>query len=169
LASQPAKPSAGCKPALPRAVFEALMAYPGFPETGRELALAAGTKAAWQLINAWGGQTFPVPKISERSREDGKRLLARIKAVVGEEAAFAIVRHYGGCELYIPNCRKVFWQFFQARLVDDYTELTRAGLSHRAAVFELGLRYHRSGRLIEQQLNKPLAAGNPQTAQAALF
>ncbi|MDR3351744.1 MAG: hypothetical protein LBO00_01745 [Zoogloeaceae bacterium] len=149
------------------AELAALLPLPAFPATGRELARVAGQQATAALITHWGGQKWPVPVMSELSRDDARNRYAELVALVGSTAAAQIVRHYGGRPLYVPNCKKVRHQLAQLRLVRDYEELLAQGLSSAAAVFKLGPRYGLSGRQIEARVNAPTSI--PEKMQADLF
>ncbi len=59
----------------------------------RELAALIGMDATMQLIDHYGGQGCYVPKSPEDST---------LSAVVGEAAARALARSYGGAEIEIP-------------------------------------------------------------------
>ncbi|MDR3352834.1 MAG: hypothetical protein LBO00_07550 [Zoogloeaceae bacterium] len=150
------------------ALLARLSRLPAFPETAKELVFVAGITAAARLISAWGGQHWPVPKMSERTREDGEMRFMDLAGLTGMAAANAIVRHYGGCELYIPKCERALKQYFQSRLVEEYDAMTRQGVSHRKAIFDLGVRYNKTGRQIEQRLNLPVVLPDDD-AQAKLF
>jgi hypothetical protein len=149
------------------AELKQLASLPAFPGTGRELLRVAGLEAAAALVTAWGGLTWPVPVVSEFSREEGYARMAELAAITGGAAAEQIVRHYGGTDLYIPNCRKALRQLAQARLIDDYDRLLSQGLSATRAVFQLGQKYQMNYRSIQEALNRPSAVMT--RPQRALF
>lgn len=147
-----------------------LSRLPLFPRTAAELIRIAGLDAAARLISAWPGQEFPVPLHGARRNDKGERRFDRLAEIVGEPVALAIVRHWGGLKLTVPNCKEVLWTWRQDRIREAYDELTgKKGYSHPEAVFELGVSYGVTGRCVELVLKRPDNPQTPQPVQTCLF
>jgi hypothetical protein len=134
-----------------------LYKLPGFPATGKELVRVAGLAATAKLISAWPGAEWRAPSIVGGGTEKGARRYAQLSEVVGIDAAASIVRAWPGGILYIPKCDAVKGRLLEDWIKKEYDKLTRPPLdySHREAVFELGIKYGKSGRSIERIVNRP--------------
>lgn len=126
-----------------------------FPEKAKDLIRTIGLEATTILINAWGGQEFPVPMVIGGANKHGTRRWLQIVELIGEECAAAMVREYGGEKVAIPNLNKVRWFYIQEAIRIEYDKLIVKGLSSPDAVFELGIRYKVNGRSIERIIKQP--------------
>lgn len=132
--------------------LKTLSSQPKFPATATELIRIAGLEAAAKFITAWPGQEFPVPL---RRYGFGERRFTQLQMIVGEVAALAIVSHWGSQRLHIPSCKQALANLRRARLCADYDRLITSGrYSHPEAVFELGISYGISGRVVERTLKR---------------
>lgn len=142
---------------------------PLLPQSARDIIQVAGIDAAAQLMTAWPGQEFLVPK-RENSNPRGARRYAMLAEIVGEPAARAIMAHWGGRFLIIPNCKEAIWARTQDHIRADFDLLTGEGYSAREAVFELGIKYGVTGRCIDKVLSRPdSSAKDPESTQLGLF
>ncbi|MBI4740729.1 MAG: hypothetical protein HY777_04030 [Betaproteobacteria bacterium] len=134
--------------------LQELSTLPKFPGTAVELIRIAGLEAAAALITAWHGQEFPVP-LGTRNTESSQRRVDQLVEIVGTEAAAKIIAHWGGQKLTIPTCKHAIWIREQRRICADYDRMTSAeGLSHSAAIFEIGIQTGVSGRCVEIVLRR---------------
>lgn len=132
-----------------------LSCLPMFPETAKDIIRILGLEAATNLINAWGGQEYPVPAVIGGANKCGASRYGRIVELIGETAAVALVKEYGGGKIAIPNLKTVKWSYTQETIRTDYDDLLANGLSSPDAVFELGIRYKVNGRAIERIIRQP--------------
>lgn len=146
-----------------------LSRYPLFPRTAVDLIRIAGVEAAAELIKAWPGQEWPCPVNSKGSNARGKRRFDQLVEIVGESAAKAIVKHYGGGMLSVPNLKVVQHQRSQELIRAEYDALTRKGYSSPEAVFELGIKFNFNGRAIERIIRQPDAELAAPIGQGCLF
>ncbi|UCV08466.1 Mor transcription activator family protein [Dechloromonas denitrificans] len=131
-----------------------LSKYPNFPKVAEDLIRIVGLAAAAILMTAWGGQEYPVPKVVGGGNKMGASRYGRIVELIGEPAAVALVREYGGERVAIPSLKSVKWSFIQETIREDYDQLIASGLSSPDAVFELGVRYGVSGRAVEKIIKR---------------
>jgi len=68
--------------------------------------------------------------------------------VVGVDAADALVKHYGGVELYIPRCAAALQAARDAAINERYIAETNKGRSSADVVFSLARRYKISDRRV---------------------
>ncbi|WP_460536628.1 Mor transcription activator family protein [Chitinimonas naiadis] len=101
------------------------------PDTIRDMAEIIGLPTVLRLVEAYGGITFPVSK--GRSRLGEIRHGALVD-VVGEVAANQLAYHYGGEELYIPQCTAALRVLRHRRIRSEFGRLTTNGYSGREAV-----------------------------------
>ncbi|MDR2092285.1 MAG: hypothetical protein LBP58_03060 [Azoarcus sp.] len=137
-------------------MLQSLLHLPTFPATAAELVRVAGIDAAASLISAWPGQRFPVPVRVGGANPEGQINWERLVEIVGGAAATAIVRHWGGGDLYVPSCADSRRTLDHDGIRREYDELTRGGnYSGRGAVFEIALRHGLTSRAIEKILKLP--------------
>ena len=151
--------------------LQSLRHLPNFPATARELIMVAGVAAAAKLITAWPGQIFPVPAKVGGTRRQGIINWHRLTEIVGNQAAGAIVRHWGGSEIYIPSAKKIAAEHIHDRVRADFDRLTiDQGYSGREAIFELGVQHQLSYRMVEIILSRPDSGGAVEAGeQLALY
>ncbi|WP_231879816.1 Mor transcription activator family protein [Crenobacter luteus] len=133
------------------------------PETARLIADLIGLPKALQLIEAWGGTTFPV---SKNQRRDGQIRYAALAEVVGVDAAAILTRRFGGEVLSIPRCAVAMREVRDRMIRAEFDTLTR---EHPAvhAVNQLARRYQMTERNVWVVLKKTDQVG--ETRQAVLF
>lgn len=132
-----------------------LSCLPKFPTTAKDLISTVGLEAATILINAWGGQEYPVPKVMGGANKCGASRYGRIVELIGEKSAAALVKEYGGEKLAIPNLKTVKWSYMQEVIRAEYDKLITEGLTSPDAVFELGIRHQVNSRAIERIIKQP--------------
>lgn len=124
-----------------------------FPSTAKELVIFLGMEASAGLIAAWGGQEWPVPMVIGGATEAGRERYRRMVDTVGEDAARRMVEKFAGISLAIPNLKMVIWSHNKDAMRQEFDHLTnQGGLSSRAAVFELGVKYRVCARTVEKLL-----------------
>lgn len=132
-----------------------LSRFPAFPDTARTLMRVAGDEAAAKLISYWPGQEPELP--TRRSIESGRsrQVFGRLVDLIGEEASWKIIDAMGGGDLQIPNCKLVIRQRTQEVIRRRYDEMTTSGgMSHRDAVFNLGIDFNTAARSVERILKQ---------------
>lgn len=72
------------------------------PENAQLLVRLIGVQKTLQLVERYGGQTFP---ISKNKTFAGNIRYQAIAEEVGIPAADILTKHFGGESLYIPNCK----------------------------------------------------------------
>jgi hypothetical protein len=110
-----------------------------------------------------------VPKRGEGGTGRAALNWRRLTGIVGKDAAAKICRHWGGGELYIPSCALARCAHLHDIIRSEFDGLTKnERLSSSEAVFELGLRYGLSYRMIDHILGAPDNAARA-ADQLALF
>ncbi len=133
-----------------------LSRLPQFPRTARDLVRVAGLEGAAKLITAWPGLEFPVPARVGGGTPAGARRWGQLVEIVGDPIATNIVKWAPGNDLYIPSLKEVETARIHDAIRAEFDYLTTAaGYSGREAVFELGLKYRRSGTAIETAVRRP--------------
>lgn len=118
------------------------------PRTVRDIARIVGIEAALSLVAMLGGLDFPVPRGEDNNRA-GNRRFAMLAEAMGEPAAHALCREFGGERVFIPLCQKVQCRIRHRTIIREFD----AG----ATVEELVLRHRMSCRAIELILKRPIA------------
>lgn len=85
--------------------------------------------------------------------EAGRERYRRMVDTVGEDAARRMVEKFAGISLAIPNLKMVIWSHNKDAMRQEFDQMTnQGGLSSRAAVFELGVKYRVCARTVEKLL-----------------
>ena len=92
------------------------------PAMAQLIAHLIGLPKTLQLIEAYGGTTFPVSKCSAPL---GRIRYEALAEVVGVEAANALTDHFGGDVLAIPKCAAAMRELRDRRLRTQFDRLTR--------------------------------------------
>lgn len=137
--------------------------YPALlPASVRELADHLGLRNALLIAKRLGGTTHDVPKGDTSIGRVRERWL---KEVLGDEAAEALIYHYGGCRgVYIPKCQ-VFFSTIQAIAMQErFDELSQEDLSARNIVTMLAVEFGLSDKTVWRALK-----ADPADRMAAKF
>lgn len=136
------------------------------PATAQQLARLLGVTVMLNLVEHFGGLTLRIPY---GETPQGRAMLADLARRVGEDAAQALAREYAGTRLYVPNCRQALVQVRDRAMLRDRARLAAEGLSERAVVQCLALRYGLSDRYVWRLLKKPPPEKPAPTAAQALL
>lgn len=109
------------------------------------IARLIGLHQALRLVEEYGGTTWPVAKGSTRAGEIRHAALAD---VIGEDAAEVLAQHYGGDQLYIPNCSQALRRARDLEINRRFVEGVRAGHSANVLVSELAREFKLSDRRV---------------------
>lgn len=124
------------------------------PETVQVIAGVIGLDATRQLIEAFGGSTFP---ISQGKTRLGQIRFAALAEVIGEHNAQTMAFHFHDERLYIPRCAAWLQQQRNANILSDFDRLTgKEGYSQREAVISLSMKYRLSDRHINTILKRSI-------------
>ena len=112
------------------------------PETMVQIVDVIGVKASLDLVKAIGGARFKFGK----GKNDTPRLNMLFSAI-GEEQTYALLRVFGGEELYVPRCEEALRELRNEQFRHDFFYLTeRQGMSRLMAMSALCPRYKISDR-----------------------
>lgn len=136
------------------------------PPSAQELARTIGLTATVALVENYGGLTLRIPR---GATERGRALIDDMARLIGQPAADALVQRYAGTALTVPSCKLALLKARDAALFEDRRVLTAEGLSERALVQCLALRYHLTERYVWRLLKKPVPATPPAQEQASLL
>lgn len=118
-----------------------------------------------QLIQAWGGTTFPM---SKNQRRLGQIRFEALAEVIGVDAAKVLTQHFGGETLAIPRCSAAILEMRNRAIREEFDELTRTHSANHAAS-ELARKYHITDRWVYQVLSRADSHGGGETIQGGLF
>lgn len=142
-----------------------LARYPAFPPSAATLIELVGIEATARLIGAWPGQDVPMPRSAGGASAAGRRLWQRLVDTVGADAAGRLVAYYRGDDMLIPNLKTVATQRVHELIRVEFDALVAEGVSGRVAVFELGIKYNLSRKVIEKVLKSPSLDIKPAAVQ----
>lgn len=109
-----------------------------------------------------------MPAVVGGGNDAGRKLWRNLVELVSEPNATALVRHFGGEDMLVPNLRIVFTQRQREVIRREFDAMvTTAGISGRVAVFELGVKHGLSRKSIELILKQPSTGVEPQTPRIA--
>lgn len=114
------------------------------PATAQLIAHLIGLPKTLELIQAYGGMTFPV---SKRSAPLGLIRYEALAEVVGVDAADVLTMHFGGDVLSIPKCAAAMRGMRDRRLRADFDRLTRK-MGSTDAAGELARRFSLTERQV---------------------
>lgn len=136
------------------------------PPSAQKLARTIGITATVALVESFGGLTLRIP---HGATVRGRALIEDIARNIGQDAADALVHRYAGTALTVPSCKLALLKARDAALFADRRALTAEGLSERALVQCLALRYHLTERYVWRLLKRPIPPMRPAQEQASLL
>ncbi len=123
--------------------------YEKLPDTAQVLyGILENAEVLHQVLQQFGGQTLRIPARwppHGQSKESHKHPL---RQVLTPEQMQKIVRHFGGTELYIPQCKRYLCYMRNSTIVSAFSKATQSGVSSGQAVQVLARRYQLSDRRI---------------------
>lgn len=133
------------------------------PAVIEEIIRIIGHGPTMELIRAFKRRELRIP------RTETPAMFAALAEVIGEPAARALVRAYGGEELYIACCHRAVLDDRNRRLIARYDALLGEGHSGRGAVSILVGEYDICYRRIEKIVNSPAPQPSATPVQPSLF
>jgi Mor family transcriptional regulator len=144
--------------------------YPALlPDSVREMADHLGLRNTLLIVKRLGGASHDIPKGDTSIGRVRERWL---KEILGDEAAEALVYHYGGCDgVYIPKCQVLFSAIQDVAMQERFDELSGEGLSARSIVPMLVVEFGLSDKTVWKALKRDpadrLAAKTPHKKEQA--
>lgn len=127
------------------------------PETARQIASLIGFPAMQQLVERFGGASFP---IGRNLRCTGDRRLTMLRETIGEDNTRKLVCHFGGDHsLGIPRCAAALRAYRNQCFLAEVDALVQQGESLRMALTLLGPKYGiantRAWELLSRRRSRP--------------
>lgn len=120
-----------------------------FPEGARTLfALLGNMETVLQLVGKFGGTTIRVPRKWPPSKKTDTPQSHILRSVLTPRQMHILVQHFGGTELYIPQCTKYIMKMRNISIIKTFSKNTARGQSSKAVVQKLARRHGISDRRI---------------------
>ena len=107
-----------------------------------------------KLVSAFGGSTLRIPAQHMPPPN------AALRRVIGKEALFKLMQHFGGTLLYVPQCRRFFTQHKHTMIRHEYSRCLANGSSAFAAEQMLALKHNLSNRWVRSIVNNKIQGAN---------
>lgn len=115
------------------------------PSSAQNLIRLIGLPNTMQLVNEFGGTTFPV---AVGTTSKGQARFEMLAEVIGTEAADILTAEYAREHLYIPNCKAAMRKARDRAIHGRFDALSMQGYSSNAAVAELAREHNLSDRRV---------------------
>ncbi|MEQ9860610.1 hypothetical protein OI450_14330 [Pectobacterium cacticida] len=113
------------------------------PDVVLQIADLIGFPATAQLLEKFGGTTFPIGK---GLRALGAHRAELLRDTVGEDNALLLVKNFGGEVLYLPRCDRALRELRNQRFLTEFAELRNGGTSSLMVMTQLCPKYGFSDR-----------------------
>lgn len=100
-----------------------------------------------KLVRFFGGSTLRIP--AQHMPAQGSAL----RRIMGKAALLKLMQHFGGTQLYVPQCRRFLTQHKHSTIRNDYARCLANGSSAFAAEQLLALKYNLSSRWVRSIVN----------------
>ncbi|GAB1254620.1 Mor transcription activator family protein [Desulfovibrio falkowii] len=134
------------------------------PPSAQELARLLGLPTALTMVDLYGGLTLRIP---HGNTPLGLETLHDLANHLGDPSAKALAQKYAGTALVVPNCKKAMQKARDAAILEDRRALAAEGLSERALVQCLVLKYRLTERYVWRIFKKPAPDPPPPAQQQA--
>lgn len=120
------------------------------PSVMREVAEVVGIAEVEVLIGAFGGTSLSIPATQQ------SRVVGRLQDKLGSALVHKLICNFAGTRIYIPKCEKIILQNRDKLLNQERDVLAKSGVSERAIVTTLALKYDICDRHVWRILKKPM-------------
>ncbi|MBG6248159.1 MULTISPECIES: Mor transcription activator family protein [Symbiopectobacterium] len=108
------------------------------PDVVLQIADLIGFSATAQLLNKFGGTTFPIGK---GMKALGAQRAELLRETIGKDKAALLVKNFGGEILYLPRCDRALRALRNERFLSEFAALRDGGSSGLMAMTVLCPKY----------------------------